>query len=638
MIGNNGTENPFEVDRIEVRRPVVRLFREYGADNPLLLTVAIVATVLAPLLSLVPAYVLKVIIDSVLQQNAPFRIPLVPTGWIPATRWEQIVLSVVIVVGTAGVQQLTTLVKDWGWQLFSERVQHDLRVNTFDKTQRLGMDFFTNQQTGQIISIINNDVNELDNFLRNYAANISHICFGFLGTAIILFSMNWQLATVTLLPVPVMAGISIKYAGTVRERYAKIRHTLGDLHSRIDTSINGISIVKSFGREDYERERVADASGKYFDARWNMLKVRVRFFPLLNFMNYVGFAVTLLVGGYWITVGPPTLFSGTLSIGTLVAFLTYNRQFNTPLIQLGDLLDKYEDGRASIVRVFALSDYPIDIEKNDDAIPLNSVEGRVNFEDVSFSYPASDDAVLKNVTVDVKPGQTVGIVGPTGSGKTTLIKLLLRFYDPSDGTIRLDGMDLRTLNANSLRESIGYVSQNPVLFDGTIRENIAYANLDADPAAIEAAAQVANAHEFISSLDEGYETPVGERGVKLSGGQRQRIAIARAVLKDPDILVFDEATSQVDNETEFLIQESLENLIRNRTTFIIAHRLSTVLSSDTIIVLEDGELVEAGTHVELVDEDGLYADLWRVQIGQSNQLSEAFRTQAIERSNSELSG
>jgi ATP-binding cassette subfamily B protein len=608
----------------QVERPVIRLFRSYGSERPVALAVALVTMILSPLISLFPTYMLKVIIDSVLQQNTPYRLPLVPKSWIPTGQWEQILLSVGLIIGSVGLNLGLGLGNNWGWHLFSERVQHTLRTNSYNKMQRLGMEFFTDQRTGQILSILNNDVNELQSFLQSYLANIIRISVQFLGIAVVLFSMKWELALVTLLPMPIMAWYSFRYGDIVQEKYGDIRQAVGTLNSQVENSVNGISVVKSYTQEEYESDRVEESSQEYFDTRWDMLMTRICFFPVLNFMNWSGFTLTLIVGGYWITVGPPLFFTGTLSIGTLVAFLTYNQQFTRPITQIGHLLDRYENARASIVRVFALTDHPIEINEVDDPIELDHVDGRVNYENVTFAYPDTNEAVLDGVSFDVEAGQLVGLVGPTGSGKTTLIKLLVRFYDPDDGTISLDNHDFQELRLENLRDSIGYVSQDPFLFDGTVRENIAYADLEADDDNIEDAAKMANAHEFITNLDEGYETRVGERGVKLSGGQRQRIAIARAVLKDPVILILDEATSHVDNETEVLIQNSLKQLIADQTTFAIAHQLSTVRDADEIIVLDDGKVAEQGTHEELLQMDGQYADLWRIQIGKLDELSENF--------------
>jgi len=629
------SENPesetgelFEDQQEAVDSPVRRLFTEYGRDRPATVALAVVGTALAPLVGLVPTYMLKVIIDSALRGAEPYALPGVPAAWIPPGRWEQLLLSAGIVLAAAALSALLGWANSWGWSSFSQHVQHAVRTSAFAKTQRLEMSFFTNQRTGQLLSVLNNDVNQLDDFLSTMVSNLVRISVQFTGIAAILLLMNWQLALVTLVPVPIMAYLSHRYASAIRDKYDTVRERVGVINASIDNSVDGISVVKSYTNEDLENERVHDASDDYRDAQLDAISTRVKFFPTMNFVNWVGFCLLVLVGGYWIAVDTPPFFTGELSLGTLVAFLTYNQQFTLPLIQGGHLLDRYHDARASAVRVFALIDYPLELTERDDPVELDTVEGRVAFDDVSFAYEgsdgSSDESVLDDVSFTADAGQLVGLVGPTGSGKTTLMKLLLRFYDPDEGRVTVDGHDLRDVRLDSLRGAIGYVSQDPFLFDGTVRENIAYADPDADEAAVEAAAKRAGAHEFVVDLDDGYDTQVGERGVKLSGGQRQRLSIARAVLRDPEILVLDEATSHVDNETEVFIQNSLADLIEDRTTFAIAHRLSTVRDADQILVLDDGEIVERGTHENLLDVDGLYANLWRVQVGEVDALPREF--------------
>ncbi|MFB6218225.1 MAG: ABC transporter ATP-binding protein, partial [Halobacteriaceae archaeon] len=373
--------------------------------------------------------------------------------------------------------------------------------------------------------------------------------------------------------------------------------------------------VKAATSEDRERERVAEHSRSYWRADWDVAKVGGTYYPLRDGVMRGTSLVVLLVGGWWALFGPPFGFAAPLSVGTFVAFYLYARNFVGHSARLGGLVDTYTDAKASAKRVYGLIHYPATVTEDPDATPLPSVDGRVEFRDVTFRYPDAEEPALREVSFAADAGEFVGLVGPTGAGKTTALKLLLRFYDPDEGIVAVDGHDITAVTLDSLRGAIGYVSQEPFLFDGTVRENIAYGDPGAEEADVVAASKRANAHEFVTDLPDGYDTRVGERGVKLSGGQRQRVAIARVVLEDPAILVLDEATSHVDNETELLIQESLAALVADRTTFAVAHRLSTVRDADHLVVIDDGEVVEQGTHEELLDADGLYATLWDVHVG-----------------------
>lgn len=619
----------FEEKKESINTPVRRLFAEFGKDNPLLLFVTVSASVAAPLLSLVPPYIIKVVIDDVLRDSGQFGVPFLGQYVSSGSQWDMAIVSVSLIVASAVLLQFVTVIKDGGWQLFSERIQHNVRTSAYERTQHLGVDFFNNNQTGQLVSILNNDINELDNFLTDYISNLIHIVTGLIGAAVVMFSLNWQLALVTLFPIPFMATFSAVYAGKIRDKYGAVRKAVGNLHSRVEASIRGILTVKAFVAEDYEYDRVQNSSNDYFSARWEMRKIRTLFFPSLNLANYLGFAVTVLVGSYWIVVGPPGFFSGELTTGTLVAFLTYNRQFNTPLIKLGTVLDQYEKARSSLVRVFALADCPVQLADGD--VSVSSVDGRVTYRSVFFSYPDSDECAVDGVSFNVAPGESIGIVGPTGSGKSTLMRLLLRFHDPDSGQVDIDGTDIRDIQVEDLRGAIGYVSQDPFVFDDTVAANIGYGAPEATREEIVEAAKTANAHEFIRELSDGYDTQVGESGTTLSGGQRQRLTIARAVLQDPEILVMDEALSHVDNRTGYLIKEGIDRLTDGRTTFVIAHRLSTVRDADRIFVVEDGQIVQRGSHEQLLQTSGLYDDLWSLQVGDYQSVTPEFRSRVVER-------
>ncbi|MFB6087360.1 MAG: ABC transporter ATP-binding protein, partial [Haloarculaceae archaeon] len=413
-------------------------------------------------------------------------------------------------------------------------------------------------------------------------------------------------------------------------RYQRVRESLAELFSRLENNLTGIQVIKTSNTEDFERDRVAAASDHYRDRNWDTIRLSTLFGPAQQATSGLTFVLTFVVGGLWVFSGPPLFFSGTLTVGEFVAFVLLSQRFIGPMAQFGNVLDTYQKTHASAERVFGLLDEMEAAEIDEPgAIALTDPEGRVVYDDVSFGYGAQP--VLSDVSFAAEPGETVALVGPSGSGKSTVLKLLPRLYEADEGTVSFDDHPVETLTIDSLRDAIGYVSQDPFMFFGTVRENVTYGVEDATDEEVIAAAQAANAHRFIENLPEGYDTEVGQRGGKLSGGQRQRLSIARAILRDPAVLILDEATSAVDTETELLIQKALERVTEGRTTFAIALRLSTIRDADQILVMEDGEVVERGTHDELLAEDGLYAHLWQVQAGLLDDLPAEFVERAASR-------
>ncbi|PSQ02330.1 ABC transporter ATP-binding protein [Halobacteriales archaeon QS_4_69_31] len=604
------------------QHPIAQIVGTYARPYASRFSAGIFLQLLARIPQRVPALVIGVAVDALLIGSAAYTLPLVPDAWIPtgqtAQFWFTVGLLALAVSLRGGLDWLSALLT------FGATVDtiHDVRIATYDAVLGLEMGYFDDTGSGSVMSVLNNDVNNL----RNLSGALTRaIMFG--GQVVVAYAfmllLNWQLAlAVGLFPV-VLAGGGRIYSRLLEQRYTRVREQVGSVNDRLGDAIDGISTVKAFTKEAHESRRLAAHSREYLKANWSTVRLRVGFDGFSWSLSNLTHAGLLLFGGFWVLNGPPLFFTRELTAGTLFTFLMYTKSFLAPVRAMStDVIDAYENGHASAKRVYDTLTETRTVDA-DDGPDIAVTDGHVAYEDVTFSY-TGDGETISGVSFDARPGELVGVVGSTGAGKSTLLKLLFRFYDPDSGTIRIDGRAIQSHSIRSVRDAIGFVSQDPFLFDGTVRENVAYAEPGADHERIVRAAKLAGAHEFITDLDAGYDTEVGERGVLLSGGQRQRIAIARAILHDPDILVFDEATSHVDNETEIRIKESFDSLAADHTTFVIAHRLSTVRDADRILVLDDGELVEEGTHEGLLDRDGIYADLWRVQVGEFDAVSESF--------------
>ncbi len=628
--GAGDEDDEFADIRREDVNALWRLFREYGWAQAAKFAAGAVASVVRMLMELVPSLVLALAIDSLFFDTRPFGIPYVPDGWLPTAKPEQLLLVGSFVVVAYALNSVLGWANSYLWNSFAQHFQHAVRVDTYDAMQRRETGFFDNKQTGEVMSVLNNDVNQLENFLTNQLNSLIVIVVRVGGMAAVMLYLNWKLALIPIAAIPALGYISHKFVEVIHPKYQDVRSSVGQLNSRLENNVGGIETVKAFATEPFETDRVEDASEDYLDAQWDAIKTRILYFPTLQATTSAAYSAVFFVGGWWVVVGPPhPFFADTaLTAGTLVLFLNYSRRFVYPMRQMGQIINGYQYAEAAGERIVGLLDMEPRVGGTDDAPDLGPVEGHVEFDGVDFAYKDDegepDEEVLHDVSFAAEPGDYVGLVGPTGAGKSTTMKLLLRFYDPDEGSVTIDGTDVQDVSLRSLRESVGYVSQEPYLFYGTVTENVAYGLPDADEADVREAAKRAGAHEFVAELPEGYDTMVGERGVKLSGGQRQRVALARVLLRDPEILVLDEATSHVDNETEAIIQNSLEDLIADRTTFAIAHQLSTVRDADEIVVLDDGRVVESGTHEDLLAEDGLYANLWSVQLGEVEALPDEF--------------
>jgi ATP-binding cassette subfamily B protein len=475
--------------------------------------------------------------------------------------------------------------------------------------QHLEMAYFEDQPTGNLMAILNDDVNQLERFLDTGANEVLQVLTTVILIGAMFFVLAPTIAWVAFLPIPLILWGSFRFQRRMEPRYARVRESAGGISSLLANNLGGIATIKSFTSEDREIDRVATESDHYREANRSAIALSAAFSPLIRVVILCGFTATLLWGGF-------LTLDGRLGVGAYSIMVFLTQRLLWPLTRLGQTFDLYQRAMASTNRILDVLDTPAEIVSGDGILERQDVVGHVEFRDVGFSY-RTGYPVLTGIDLDLDAGATTAFVGATGSGKTTLVKLLLRLYDVTDGSILIDGYDIRSLELQHLRQAMAVVGQDVFLFHGTVRDNVAYGKPEATTDEIRNAAEIAEAHQFITELPEGYETIVGERGQKLSGGQRQRLSIARAVLMDPPILVLDEATSSVDNETEAAIQRSLARLVVDRSTIVIAHRLSTIRHADTIHVMERGKVIESGTHEELIDRDGSYAALWRVQTGEA---------------------
>ena len=559
-------------------------------------------SVLNKFFDLAPPVLIGLAVDVVVQQQDSLI-----AGWgVVGIRAQFVVLSLLTVL-VWGLESAFEYAYDVLWRNLAQTIQRDLRVDAYNHLQDLELAYFEDRSTGRLMAVLNDDINQLERFLDRGANEVLQVINTVILIGAAFFVMAPGVAWMAMLPMPFIVWGAIAFQKLLAPRYAEVREQVSLLNSRLANNLTGMLTIKSFTAEAYEVERIRQESEGYRLSNRKAISFSAAFIPLIRILILLGFTGTLLYGGLMAV-------EGILAVGTYSVLVFLTQRLLWPLTRLGETLDQYQRAMASTTRVMGLLDTPITLHPGQQRLPVSNVQGDIRFEDVGFAY-AGRDPVVQHLTLKVPAGQTVAIVGSTGSGKSTLVKLLLRFYEVNQGRIVLDGMDVRELAPQDVRQAIGLVSQDVFLFHGTVAENIAYGTFGATATEIEQAARMAEAHEFISHLPQGYDTIVGERGQKLSGGQRQRMAIARAIVKNPPILVLDEATSAVDNETEAAIQRSLEKITVNRTTIAIAHRLSTIRNADCIYVMEQGQLVEWGTHEELLERGELYASLWRVQMG-----------------------
>lgn len=534
-------------------------------------------------------FVIKDMVDQVLSEKN-------------TTMLNWIVLSIIVVFVIRGIAYYG---QSYLMNYVGQRVIIDIRKAVFEKLQRLSMSFYDKHKTGTIMSYVTNDVSALQSAMVDNVVEMITETVILVASIVMMIYLDWKLFLVTFATFPVVLFFIDRFGKRIRKSGSRIQEAAADITSVLQEVASSPRVIKSFVREGYEVERFDKENMNNFRANMKYAQLSSTLTPTIEFVAAVGVSIILWYGGN-------SVINGSITAGSLVAFLTYAVNISNPIKRLSRVIGNIQKALAAAQRVFDVLDLPEDIKNAPDAKALPKVKGDVRFNDVSFAYNENEE-VLSHVSFEVKPGEMVAFVGPSGAGKSTVASLLPRFYDAINGSITIDGQDIRKVTLDSLREQVGIVPQETVLFNGSVYDNILYGRLDATREEVEAAAKAANAHDFIMQLPDGYETMLGDRGMNISGGQRQRISIARAILKNPQILILDEATSALDTESERVVQEALDRLMVGRTSFVIAHRLSTIKNADKIMVLEKGQLIEQGNHDELMAMDGLYAHLYKIQ-------------------------
>lgn len=583
-------------------RPALLRLLSYASRHRVTVLAATVTSILKKLFDIAPEILIGMAVDVVVSGSASFVSRFGLVGVMP-----QLSLLAGITLAIWVAESFCQFASSILWRNLAQTLQHQLRLDAYRHVQHLDMAYFEDRTTGGFVAILNDDVNQLERFLDNGA----NLLLQFLTSVILIGGVFFYLAPlvalVAILPIPVIVFWTFHFQGKAQPLYGEVREKAALLSSRLAGSISGIATIKSYTAEELESAQLERESLEYCAANRRAIQVSSAFIPLIRMAVLAGFLSTLLVGGWMST-------RGVLTVGSYSVLVFLTQRLLWPFSTLADTFDLYQRAMASAARVLDLLEVPVHPPDRGRPLDPSQVRGAIDFQDVTFAYPGRQPA-LSHLDLKIPAGSTAAFVGTTGSGKSTLVKLLLRFYEPGEGRILLDGAPIGELSARDLRACIGLVSQDVFLFHGTIRENIAYGSQAATLEDVIRAARMAESHDFIEQLPQGYDTLVGERGQKLSGGQRQRISIARAILKDPPIMILDEATSAVDNETEAAIQRSLARIVVGRTTLVVAHRLSTIRKADRIFVLENGSIAESGASEELLAQGGLYAALWRVQTG-----------------------
>ncbi|MBT5281163.1 MAG: ABC transporter ATP-binding protein [Euryarchaeota archaeon] len=564
---------------------------------------AILCSILNKIWDLAPPLLIGIAVDVVVQKEDSLL-----ANWGIINPWNQLIVLAVATFVIWGLESLFEYFYAILWRNLAQTVQHNLRLVTFDHVQHQAMSWFDEQQKGDLLAVMNDDINQLERFLDKGANDLLQVTTTVIVVGSVFLFLSWEIALFAVLPIPVILWGSFLYQKKLQSRYQEVRHTAGQLNALLENDLTGMATIQSFTGEEKELKRVETLSESYRSANKSAIRLSAAFVPLIRMAILAGFTATLLLGGR-------LALDGVLAVGAYSVLVFMTQRLLWPLTRLGETFDLYQRAMASSVRILTLLERPSSIEDGSETLSREVAEGSsIQFNNVSFAYSERDE-LFTDFNMEIEAGTTLGVVGSTGSGKTTLTRFLLRFAEPSAGGISWGEHSITDYTLSSLRDSIALVSQHVTLFPTTIRGNIRYGKEDATDDEVEHAAVIAEAFDFIEALPKGWDTLVGEGGYRLSGGQRQRIAIARAILKDAPLLILDEATSAVDNETEAALQRSISKISQDRTTIIVAHRLSTVRNADSIVVFENGSLIEQGTHDDLVAHDGKYAALWRVQTG-----------------------
>jgi ATP-binding cassette subfamily B protein len=563
-------------------------------------------SVLNKIFDLAPEILIGITVDLIVERKDSFVASL---GFESIT--SQIIFLAISTFFIWSLESLFQYLYSINWRNISQNVEHYIRLDAYDHVQKLDLSWYENENIGNITAILNDDVNQLERFLDSGINSIIQIIISTIVVGAVFFYISPLIACIAIMPIPIILVIAFFFQKNLNPRYQAVRNAAGNISTTVFNNLLGIQTIKSFIQEKTEKERLRKISQDYQNKNKHAIKLSSAFVPIVRMGVLSGFLGTMILGAFM-------ALNGEIGVGSFSVLVFLTQRFLWPFTRLGEIVDQFERAMASTYRILNLINTPIKIKNISKPEKIDDYMSPIIFDNIGFSYD-DEQIIFNNLNLNVNPGELIGIVGSTGAGKTTIAKLLLRFYDPKSGSIKIGNTDIKNISTSDLRKNIGFVSQEIFLIDGTIKENILYSHMGYDEKALIDAATKSQAHEFISKLPNGYDTLVGERGQKLSVGQKQRLAIARAIYKNPPILIFDEATSAVDNLTERLIQEAISEISKGRTTIVIAHRLSTIRHADRIIVIDNSKIIEDDTHDNLIEIDnGFYANLWKIQTGEGN--------------------